>query len=98
MLYVDAQLFYNLMSGEPSVYGLLNVTNPVCTSVDPGPGIGLGANQVNSALCTVATTSTATTPAATSYAQYLWADLVYPTPTGARAFGEYAFQRIRARW
>ena len=32
-----------------------NAVAPACNSVDPGPGIGTGAGQVNSLLCTTST-------------------------------------------
>ena len=56
-------------------------------------GIGIGAGQVNSALCT-----TNTIVSGADYNLYLFADRVYPTPAAQRKFGDYAFQRIRARW
>jgi phospholipase/lecithinase/hemolysin len=93
VLYVDAALLFNLMVSSPEAYDLANVTEIVCTSVDPGPGIGTGAGQVNSALCT-----TGTIVSGANYAAYLFADRVYPTPQGHRKFGAYAYDRIRARW
>ena len=93
VLYVDAALQYNLMIAVPSAYDFKDSVTPVCTSVDPGPGIGIGNGQVNSALCTPATVLTDAV-----YNSYLFADKVYPTPRGQTKFGEYAFQRIRARW
>jgi phospholipase/lecithinase/hemolysin len=93
VLYVDAALLFNLMISSPPSYDLSNETDPVCTSVDPGPGIGTGAGQVNSALCT-----TSTLLADADYTHYLFADRIYPTPQGHRKFGDYAYDRIRARW
>lgn len=93
VLYVDAALNFNLMVGSPSSFGLSNVVDPVCTSGDPGLGIGTGAGQVNSALC-----NTTTLLPGADYARYLFADRIYPTPQGHRKFGEYAYTRIRARW
>lgn len=93
VLYVDAALQYNLMIATPASYDMTNSVDPVCTSVDPGPGIGIGAGQVNSGLCTPATIA----PGA-DYNFYLFADKVYPTPKAQVAFGEYAYGRIRARW
>lgn len=93
VLYVDAPLLFNIMVAEPGVYGMTNSVDPVCTSVDPGPGIGIGPGQVNSALCT-----TATLPPNTDYNLFVFADRIYPTPAAHRAFGEYAYSRIRQRW
>jgi outer membrane lipase/esterase len=93
VLYVDAALLFNLMVSSPPSYELTNVTDLVCTSVDAGPGIGTGAGQVNSALCT-----TSTLVAGADYTRYLFADRIYPTPQGHRKFGQYAYDRIRARW
>ena len=92
VLYVDAALHFNLVAGNPAAYDLTNVTDAVCTSVDPGPGIGIGAGQVNSSLCTPGTLVNA------DYNRFLFADRVYPTARGHRLFGEYAYTRIRARW
>lgn len=93
VLYVDAPLLFNIMVGEPGVYGMSNSTDPVCTSVDPGPGIGIGAGQVNSARCT-----TATLLPNADYNRFVFADRIYPTPAAHRAFGDYAYTRIRQRW
>jgi outer membrane lipase/esterase len=93
VLYVDAALFFNLMVSSPGSYGLTDATTAVCTSLDPGPGIGIGANQINSARCTSTTIFNAL-----NYGLYAWADKVYPTPTIHRQFGDYVYNRIRARW
>jgi outer membrane lipase/esterase len=93
VLYVDAALLFNLMANSPGSYNLVNSIDPVCNSIDPGPGIGIGAGQINSALCT-----TTTILSGADYNLYLFADRVYPTPAGQRRFGDYAFSRIRARW
>jgi phospholipase/lecithinase/hemolysin len=89
VLYVDAQLYFNTQSSTSSSF--TNFVNAVCTSVDPGPGIGTGNGQVNSALCTPATVSG-------DYSQFLYADRVYPTPRGHQLFGEYARTQIHNRW
>jgi outer membrane lipase/esterase len=93
VLYVDAALLFNLMTSSPASYTLANAADPVCTSIDPGPGIGTGAGQVNSALCTPTTIVSGV-----DYGVYLFADRLYPTPSGHRKLGDYAFQRIRSRW
>jgi phospholipase/lecithinase/hemolysin len=93
MLYLDAALQFNLMATNPASYALVNVANPACTSVDPGPGIGIGTNQVNSLLCTTTTIVTGA-----DYAGYLWADPVYPTPTGHARFADFVFTRVHDRW
>jgi outer membrane lipase/esterase len=93
VLYVDAALHFNLVVGTPTAYELTNATDLVCTSIDPGPGIGTGAGQVNSALCNAGTVA-----AGADYNRFLFADRIYPAPQGHRKFGEYAHTRIRARW
>ena len=93
VLYVDAALQFNLMVASPAGFDLTNSVDPVCTSVDPGPGIGIGPGEVNSGLCTPATIR-----AGADYKLYLFADKVYPTPKGHFKFGDYAFSRIRGRW
>jgi outer membrane lipase/esterase len=92
VLYVDAALFFNLMEANPAGYDLSNVTQGVCTSVDAGPGIGIGNGQVNSALCDT------TTLRSTDYNRFMFADAVYPAPQSHRRFGQYAFDNIHARW
>jgi outer membrane lipase/esterase len=93
VLYVDAALQYNLMIAAPSSYNMSDSTTPVCTSIDPGPGIGIGNGQINSALCTPSTIL----PNAV-YASYLFADKVYPTPEAHTMFAQYAYGRISSRW
>jgi outer membrane lipase/esterase len=93
VLYVDAALLFNLDTGNPSGSGLDNVVDPVCTTVDSGPGIGTGANQVNSLLCTPGTVV-----AGSDYARYMFADRIYPTPRGHQLLGDFALGRIRERW
>jgi phospholipase/lecithinase/hemolysin len=93
MLYVDAALLFNLMAGTPTAYGMQDSTTAVCTSIDPGPGIGIGTGQVNSALCTPSTILSGA-----NYSYYMWADGVYPTPTAHSQLASYAFTRVHARW
>ncbi|MBA2962978.1 MULTISPECIES: SGNH/GDSL hydrolase family protein [Ramlibacter] len=96
VLYIDAEFYYNLVTQNlnNSTYGgINNVTDLACNSIDPGPGIGTGAGQVNSALCTDATITPGINIALT-----LFADRIYVTPAAASLFGDYAFDRLRARW
>jgi outer membrane lipase/esterase len=96
VLYVDAEYYYNLVVqnlNNPTYASITNVTDPACNSVDPGPGIGTGAGEVNSALCTGSTITGGITPATT-----LFADRLYFTPVGNSLFGDYAFDRLRSRW
>ncbi|TFZ02029.1 SGNH/GDSL hydrolase family protein [Ramlibacter humi] len=92
VLYVDAALQFNLVTASPATYGYTDVTTVTCNSVDPGVGIGIGAGQVNSALCTGATLTTG------SPGSFLFADKVYLTPAGNATLGDYAFQRSKDRW
>jgi len=91
VLYVDAALYFNQQTSSGS--NVTNYTDTLCTSTDPGPGIGTGNGQVNSHLCTPATV----VPGA-DVTNYLWADRVYPTPRGHQLFGDYAYGRIHDRW
>ena len=93
VLYVDLAYYVNLYYGTPGSYSFNNSSDAVCTSVDPANGIGIGAGQVNSALCTPATLL----PGASQDA-YVFADPVYLTPLAHRQFGYYAYDRLRARW
>lgn len=91
VLYMDAAYFFNLVTSNPSSYGMSDAVSLACFSVDPLAGIGTGNNQVNSSLCTPAT-------ALPSYNSYVFADRVYFTPQAQREFGEYAYDRIRDRF
>lgn len=93
VLYVDSAYYVNLYTSVPGNYGFNNSTAAVCTSVDAANGIGIGAGQVNSALCTPSTLL----PGA-SQTSYVFADTVYLTPSAQRQFGTYAYDRLRARW
>lgn len=93
VLYVDAAFYFGLLAGRPGDYSLDNSRDPVCTSVDAGPGIGIGAGQVNSALCTPSTVL-----AGKDYNRYMYADAIYTAPSAQRQFGDYAYDRIRNRW
>jgi len=93
VLYVDAPYYFNLVATDPGNFSIDNSTSIACTSVDPGPGIGVGAGQINSSLCT-----TATIVAGVDYTKRMFADGIYTTPPVQRLFGDYAFDRIRARW
>ena len=93
VLYVDAALEFNLLTASPGSSSLTDATTVVCTSVDPGPGIGIGTNKVNSHLCTPSTIQSGL-----NYQNFLFADPVYPTPRGQQLFGDFAQARIRDRW
>ena len=91
--YIDAALYFNQLINNPGNYSLNNSTTPVCTSVDSGNGIGIGAGQVNSALCTSGTLLAGADPI-----RYAFADPVYFTPVVNRLFGVYAYDQVRQRW
>lgn len=93
VLYVDLAFYVNVFEANPGGNGFNNSADPVCTSVDAGPGIGIGTGQVNSALCTPSTII-----AGTDYNKYVFADKVYLTPYAQRLFGDYAYDQLRRRW
>lgn len=93
MLFLDTALQFNLMATNPASYAFVNVTDPACTSVDPGPGIGIGTGKVNSLLCT-----TTTIPTGVDYSTYLWADPVYPAPAAHSRLATFIFTRVHDRW
>lgn len=92
VLYVDAAFYYNLVTATPTSYAFTNASTAVCTSVDPGPGIGTGDGKVNSSLCNPATVG------GLDYSKYVFADGVYVTPLAHRLFGDYAYSRMKARF
>ena len=87
------ETMFNLLINSPGNYSLDNSVTPVCTSVDSGNGIGIGAGQVSSALCTLNTLL----PGA-NRDRYAFADPVYFTPVVNRLFGVYAYDQVRQRW
>ena len=91
--FVDMAYYVNLFEGSPGGYGFNNGDTPVCTSVDAGPGIGIGAGEVNSALCTTGTLLPGADPE-----RYVFADKVYITPAAHRQLGNYAYDRLQVRW
>ncbi len=93
LLYIDAAYYVNVFEGSPGSYGFEDSERPVCTSVDPGPGIGIGAGEVNSALCT-----SSTLLAGANVDRYVFADKVYLAPSAQRQLGNYAYDRVRQRW
>ena len=93
VLYVDSAYYVNLYTSVPGNYGFNNSTAAVCTSVDANNGIGIGAGQVNSALCT-----SSTLLSGANVTSFVFADSVYLTPSAQRQFGTYAYDRLRARW
>ncbi|WP_404300804.1 SGNH/GDSL hydrolase family protein [Alicycliphilus denitrificans] len=93
VLYVDLAYYVNLFEANPGGYGFSDSSKPVCTSVDAGPGIGIGPGEVNSALCTAATLVADADPG-----RYVFADKVYLTPAAHRQFGNYAYDQLRRRW
>jgi phospholipase/lecithinase/hemolysin len=93
VLYVDVAYYVNLYTYSPGAYSFTNAVTPVCTSVDPGNGIGIGTGQVNSALCTGSTLV-----AGANVDHYVFADSVYLSPSAHRQLGTYAYDRLRARW
>ena len=95
VLYIDAAYYFNLVTASPSSYSFdnANASKPVCTAIDAGPGIGIGAGQLNSALCTPSTLL-----AGADSSKYICADALYFTPTAQRLFGVYAYDRLHARW
>jgi len=93
VLYIDAALHFNLVTGFPSSYGLRDASAIACTSRDPGPGIGIGAAQVNSSLCNASSIASGV-----DYGFTAFADAVYFTPAAHRSFSDYAYGRLTARW
>ncbi len=93
VLYVDAQLFFNLLISNPGGNNLTDATTTACNSVDPGPGIGIGRNQVNSALCTPNTITSGV-----DYTKLVFADALYFTPVANQLFGDFVQGRMRFRW
>ncbi len=91
--YADAAYYVNLMANQPASYSLTASNAAACNSVDAGPGIGIGAGQVNSALCNASTITSGVT-----YNSYLWADNLYMTPAPQVLFANYVLGKLRLRW
>jgi phospholipase/lecithinase/hemolysin len=93
VLYADAAYYFNLFTGSPASYNLTDASSIACNSIDPGPGIGIGAGQVNAVRCNPATIGEGL-----DYTRLAFADAVHFTPVGHVLFGNYIFSRLRARW
>ncbi len=91
--YMDLEYYVNLYVNSPGSYGFDNATTAVCTSVDPGNGIGTGTGQINSNRCTASTLIQGA-----NQTKYVFADNVYITPSAHRQFGEYVYSRVRLQW
>lgn len=93
VLYVDGASFFNDLTISPSSFGLRDSLTVACSSVDAGAGIGTGAGQVSSALC-----SPATIQVGVDYTTTAFADRVYFGPQAHREFGDRAFDLLRLRF
>jgi phospholipase/lecithinase/hemolysin len=93
VLYADAAYYFNLVISTPTAYNLLDSTSVMCTSVDANNGLGIGAGQVSSYLCTASTIASGK-----DYTKYVFADPVYFTPAAQALFGNFAYTRLKARW
>ncbi len=96
---VDAESYINLVSCSPTTYSFVDATTVVCTNKSTGLGFGATA-QVDASLCAPAnaTGGTATTYTTPAYNNYVFADVIYPTPALHRLLGSYAYQQAVARW
>lgn len=93
VLYADVQYYFNSMTGNPGNYSFTNYTDPACTTADATNGLNIGANQINSSLCTADTLVDAS-----KVDQYLFSDLVNYTPQAHRRFGDWVYDRMKANW
>jgi phospholipase/lecithinase/hemolysin len=93
VLFVDATYYFNLVTGSPSAYSFTDISSVVCTATDAGAGIGIGLGQVNASLCTSGTLAPGLAAATT-----LFADPVYVTPMAHERFGDFAYDRLKARF
>ena len=93
VLFVDAQYYYNLITGLPGSYSFTDSATVMCTSIDPGQGIGVGVNQISSPRCNLGTLLPGRDPNL-----FVFADYVYFTPQAQRLFGNYAYDRLRLRF
>lgn len=95
VLYVDITYYLNLITNPASapIYGLSNVIAPICTTIDPGVGIGTGTGKINSLNCTASTLT-----AGADMAIYAFADELNFTPVVNRMLGDYIYSRVRLRW
>ena len=93
VLYIDSAYLVNLYATQPGAYNFTNRDTPVCTSVDPGNGIGIGAGEVNSSLCNTGTLLPGANPDG-----YAFADKIYLTPKAQEQLGTYAYDQLRKRF
>jgi len=110
VLYVDAALYFNLVTATPTGYGLTDPANApdrspaitaseaaveACGGASIDPGVGIGTGT-GEANSSLCTPSTIVS--GVNYNTTLFADRVYMTPAGQRLFGNYAFDKLRQRW
>ena len=93
VLYSDVQYYFNSMTGNPGNFNFTNNTDPLCTTVDATNGIGIGAGQINSSLCT-----TDTVVDSSKISQYVFSDKINYTPEAHRRFGDWVYDRMKANW
>lgn len=94
VVYADIELEMNLVINNNSL-NLTNRTDAICdpaTTSDPADGIGLGANEINSKLCTSSTLLSGATVSA-----YAFADKIYPTPVVHRSLGSAVYNASASR-
>jgi outer membrane lipase/esterase len=93
VLYMDAAYYVNLYTSSPGSYSFDNATTA---------GVHLGGRRQRHwhrrrpgqlGLCT-----TATLLPSANQNKYVFADAVYLTPSAHRQLGDYAYDRLRARW
>ncbi len=92
VLYQDGRSIATVAWLSPTAVNAGTSTVPVCTSIDPSNGIGIGAGRVNSLLCTTSTLVTG------SYTGYVFADEVYPAAGLQASYGANMTARLRERF
>jgi outer membrane lipase/esterase len=93
VLFADAAFTFNLVVNQPASYSITNTTDPICTTLDAGNGLGIGAGKINSATCT-----SSTLVAGATAVSYAFADPVYFAPNAHEQFGLAAYTRMKSRW
>lgn len=97
VLYVDLYNYAGALVNAQLLASSTEATKPVCTSIDPGTGIGIGVGQLNSALCSL-TTLVSGAEVDSKYNGYIFADELYFTPGMNRQIGSNALARVRVRF
>lgn len=93
VLVVDGRFEMNTLVNSSSYSAATPACDPAATPTNLSSGLGIGASELDSSLCT-----SSKVVSGYNASTYLFADRVYPTPLAHRLLGDYAYNKLRNRW